>query len=477
MNFSSAKFSSEDTMYNKSGSRLSNGSSFGPPLPPSSAKLIEEFIYTKMILAVCLFGIGGNLLNLIILSQKSLVCTMKRMEKSAHYGLIALAVSDLFVCLTALPAVFYGTGNSKGGFQHASFDFRLVYKLYGQGVINTFMLSSTWLTVATAISRYIAICHPLRARQIIGRTFTVASLVAVALGSVLFNVPRFLRDEPRSHVGKVTGGRLVYFVFPGPMRHHPGVQRAYSWSYFTLGIALPLFVLVFSNAKLVLALRSSKKLRADTSCARQPTSERRTSPDNDDHHGHDKSARRITLTLIVIIIFFVLLFVPAELLNFFMEHAVGDVYNTGVFNMAQAVGNLLQAVNFAVNFVLYCAVNTHFRQTVYRLMQAPCCRRSPTSEAASLRPESRARPSDPEQQRPIATVTGTQRSKRIYAQRNVTITSHCITSPVRSDPETANLCRPHKPETEFFHTSPGIAAPQNRKRNSYALPHTVARSL
>ena len=116
----------------------------------SWSEAIEEFIYTKAILAVSVFGIGGNLLNLIILSQKSLTYMMERMEKSAHYGLIALAVSDLFFCLAALPNVFYGTGKRNGGFAHASFDFRLAYKLYANGVINTFSLSSTWLTVTMA---------------------------------------------------------------------------------------------------------------------------------------------------------------------------------------------------------------------------------------------------------------------------------------------------------------------------------------
>ena len=230
----------------------------------SVAKIVEEFIYTKVILTVCLFGIGGNLLNLVILSQKSLMCTMKRMEKSAHYGLITLAVSDLFVCVAALPSVFYGTGRGNGGFAHATFDFRLVHKLYGNGVINTFMLSSTWLTVTIAVSRYIAICHPLRARQIIGNTFTVASLVAVSLGSVLFNVPRFLRASPHSISNVVTGGIRMYFVYPGPLPLHPNVERAYYWAYFTLGIAVPFSLLVFSNATLIVALRSSKKLQSDS---------------------------------------------------------------------------------------------------------------------------------------------------------------------------------------------------------------------
>ena len=129
-----------------SGGFPNRSASFGPISPVSDAKLVEEFIYSKLILAVCLLGIGGNLLNLVILGQKSLMCAMKRMEKSAHYGLIALAVSDLLVCLAALPAVFYRTGGNNGGFGHASFDFRLAYKLYGNGVVNTFMLSSTWLT-------------------------------------------------------------------------------------------------------------------------------------------------------------------------------------------------------------------------------------------------------------------------------------------------------------------------------------------
>ena len=350
---------------------------FSPSEKLTETELIEEFIYKKLILMVCVFGIAGNLLNLIVLSQKSLTYLMERMEKSVHYGLIALAASDFFSCLTALPSAFYGTGKNAGGFAHAGFDFRLVFKLYGSGVINTFMLSSTWLTVTMAVSRYIAICHPLRARQIIGKTFTIASLVAVVLGSVLFNVPRFLRKVPRSIMTAYTDGRRMYFVFPGPLKRnpgvepgHPGVERAYSWTYFTLGIAMPLCVLIFCNAKLVVALRSSKKLRSDTSCRQAPTVS--TAVDND-HHG-DPSARRITLTLIVIIVFFVLLFVPAELLNFFMEHAVGDVHHTDVFNVAQAVGNLLQAVNFAVNFVLYCIVNKHFRHTMYRLAAYLCCR-------------------------------------------------------------------------------------------------------
>ena len=76
--------------------------------------------------------------------------------------------------------------------------------------------------------------------RIIGTTFTLVSLAAVGLCSVLFNVPRFLLDEPRSIVLPAAPGgprpRRRYFAYPGPLRRHPGAERAYSGAYFALGI-------------------------------------------------------------------------------------------------------------------------------------------------------------------------------------------------------------------------------------------------
>jgi len=100
-----------------------------------------------------------------------------------------------------------------------------------------------------AVSRYIAICHPLRARQIIGKTFTVSSLVAVFVVSVLFNVPRFLREEPRYVADDE--GRRSYFAYPGPLNRQPDTRLVYSWIYFVLGIVVPQYVPVdnFTNVK------------------------------------------------------------------------------------------------------------------------------------------------------------------------------------------------------------------------------------
>ena len=56
--------------------------------------------------AICLFGIAGNVLNLVVLTRKRLQCSMEHMEVSAHMGLVALALSDLCFCAVYVVALF-----------------------------------------------------------------------------------------------------------------------------------------------------------------------------------------------------------------------------------------------------------------------------------------------------------------------------------------------------------------------------------
>ncbi len=60
---------------------------------------VEYILYTYVIVGISGFGILGNVLNLIVLTSKGLQKTMDRMEKSAHCGLVAMAVSDMCFCL------------------------------------------------------------------------------------------------------------------------------------------------------------------------------------------------------------------------------------------------------------------------------------------------------------------------------------------------------------------------------------------
>ena len=49
--------------------------------------------------AICVFGIVGNLLNLVVLTRKRLQTYMDYIEKSSNIRFVALAVSDMIFCL------------------------------------------------------------------------------------------------------------------------------------------------------------------------------------------------------------------------------------------------------------------------------------------------------------------------------------------------------------------------------------------
>lgn len=318
---------------------------------PNSMLLLENFLYSRVIVVICIFGVIGNILNLLVLTRKGLQKHMDRMERSAHYGLVALALSDMLFCLMVIPNAWV----DKHQFVYNEQSFNMYYKMYGDSMINAFIMSSTWLTVAMATSRYLAICHPLQARDIIGMTFAKLSIVLVFTICVLFNLPRFWNENIESM--DCVGGWTVYFPVPGPLKKSHTGEKIYMWLYFVFGIFIPLIALAFCNVNLIRALQHSRNMRRQY---------------QQDHTSAKDTTSHITLTLIIIVIMYFLLVIPAEAINFIKQAIIEKNSATASFNVANAIVNTLQALNFACNFILYCAVNVHFRRTLVDLF-CWCC--------------------------------------------------------------------------------------------------------
>lgn len=209
-----------------------------------------------------------------------------------------------------------------------------------------------------ATGRYVAVCHPLKARQLIGKRFAVTSLVAVFVVCTLFNAPRYLRHRVMTF--DCADGTTIYFSAPGRLRAGGTFDRVYQYVYFVAGIFVPLLVLAVCNVQLVRAMRRAVCVRKASRATQY----------------NGRAANRLTLTLVVIVVMYIVLFIPGEIASFFKE--IGTYVTTDAYNLIVAVLNLLQAINFACNFVLYSAINTHFRRTIYQLV----CRRKQHSKAA-----------------------------------------------------------------------------------------------
>lgn len=302
--------------------------------------------------AICVLGLAGNTLTILVLTRKSLTRHLGVLERSVLAGLLALAVSDLLFCLATFPQAW----QDRTAFGRRRVDGWLVYEAYGSACINCFLLCSSWLTVAMAVCRYLVIRYPTRGRLWLGMKATRAIILAVALLSLLFNLPRFWQRQI-AWVECADGGRS-YFTVSGFMETQHTARVTYTWLYFVAGILLPLMLLMYCNIFLVRALQVARRLKQHHGAVMQggPV-----------HVSDNKEAARVvTLTLCIIVVLYIVLVAPAELVAFWKPF-IGDE-NMLYYGLAVRVCNAMQMLNFAINFILYFIINVHFRKVIKDLV-------------------------------------------------------------------------------------------------------------
>ena len=289
---------------------------------------------------ICALGVIGNLLNLLVLTRRRLLCTMDRLEKSATYGLIALAFSDMMFCVAAFPYVFIAKHGILTDKAHA---YVLYYKIYGIGCINMFLMTSTWLVVSMALNRYLVVVYPFRARQSLSASCTIVSITLIYFLSLLFTIPFYLHIKVRKCQWYDDDYR--YELKSRWAKYITDPMRIYiQWAWPVVAVFIPVLVLAFCNTRLIQTLRHAQLNRRST-CRGQTIS--------------DKSLK-VTRTLVIIVLMLLFLVSPSEILRYINPYRhwgyAGEV--------VALITNIMQATNFAVNFILYCAVNATFRQTL-----------------------------------------------------------------------------------------------------------------
>jgi hypothetical protein len=312
---------------------------------PSPELDIHVIIYRHVLQVLLLFGIIGNIMNLIILTHRSLKTGMACMEKSVLSGMIALAVSDFLFCLSAFPHTLDEIST-----QHlsTSVDFVHVYVVCENAIINWFIMSSTWITVGMAVSRYLAICHPFQAERIISVTLTYIVIILIFVFSMVINLPRFWLVSVNDM--KCEEGWKCYFQQNGILKQEKR-DIVYLQIYFIFAFIIPLVILAYCNVHLVKEIyRSTQR-------------DRHTNGRDSDPGGKFV----VTLTLLIIVVFHVIFVGPSEVANFWKESVMaGELYSS--YDIGTDVCNILQSVNFAMNFVLYAVINVKFRRVIREII-------------------------------------------------------------------------------------------------------------
>ena len=332
-------------------------------MSPEDAAIILLYVqirnHIQVILIPCILCVGlvGNIVNLAVFTRKRLLGGMDEIERSATAGLVALAVSDLLFCITGLCEMLISSATRlNASWIHIVM---LYYRCLKPGFSSLFIFLSTWITVCISLERYFAVSHPFQARWFISVKRTILIHLCVTLISIIFNLPIFLKTEVIYHPDLE-----IYMLYPRLAFNTPKFDRIYSIIHCCVAIVIPVVILSLSNLRLMMEIyRSRKRGIADS---------------------NRYSTSKITITLATIVILFFCLVVPSMLAKFvdmYKPIPPHQPLSVEKRRLTLCITNLTQAINFSINFLLYCTICKHFRDT----LGGSLCRRKSSSTSSSSR--------------------------------------------------------------------------------------------
>lgn len=297
------------------------------------------------------FGVLGNILSMIILSRP-------QMRSSINYLLIGLARCDTILIITSMllfgiPAIYPYTGFLRYYYFRLYPDIsKVVYPL--AMIVQT---ASCYLTLTVTLERYVAVCHPLRARALCTYGRARLYVIVIILFSICYNVPRFFEVDQREYPDVEFG--IVFCIVATDLRaEHLYINIYIHWLYLVFIYFIPFFGLFFFNAMIYQQVRKANRERQRLS---------RT----------EKREIGLATMLFCVVIVFLSCNIIALLINI-IEAFTGEIHDRLV-----KTSNLLVTINSSVNFIIYVTFGEKFKRIFLLLF----CKRRAGRDSPDMLPD------------------------------------------------------------------------------------------
>ncbi|XP_036386141.1 neurotensin receptor type 1-like [Megalops cyprinoides] len=327
---------------------------------------VNTDIYSKVLVTViyiALFVVGclGNCVTLYTLLRKK---SLQNLQSTVHYHLVSLAVSDLLILVLCMPIELY--------------NFIWVHHpwAFGGAVCKGYYFLRDGCSYATAfniaslsVERYMAICHPFKAKSIMSRSRTKKLISAIWVASFLLATP-MLMTMGLQHVGEekicTTTATIV-------------TAKTVLQVNALLSFAVPMALVtalnsIISRQLLRMFLQAAQDCRicvvggdpAEMSVAMETNRVR--------------SLRHGVKVLRAVVLAFVVCWLPyhaRRLMYCYVTEWTDSLYD--FYHYFYMVTNVLFYVSSAINPVLYNLVSANYRQIFFSTLHCfclPCCRTS-----------------------------------------------------------------------------------------------------
>ncbi|XP_066151033.1 FMRFamide receptor [Euwallacea fornicatus] len=285
------------------------------------------------------FGIVGNLISVIILSRPQL-------RSSINYLLIGLATVDTVLIVTSI--LLFGL---PGIYPYSGALFNYYFKVYPHiaGVVyplaTVMQTASVYLTMTVSLERYVAVCHPLRARSLCTYGRARVYLIVIVIFSVLYNVTRLWEGKVASEWSSEYN-MTIYCPVQSEFRDNQYYRTVYiHWMYLICMYLVPFWSLAILNIAIYRQVQSANRERQRLSRLQQ------------------RDIGLASMLMRVVVVFFICNLLPMviNIVETFDIH-LEDISEFFDVNMMINLSNLLVTINSSVNFVIYVIFGEKFQR-------------------------------------------------------------------------------------------------------------------
>ncbi|XP_013389190.1 G-protein coupled receptor daf-37 [Lingula anatina] len=330
------------------------------------------------------FGTAGNILSIVVLRRPFMRKTW------TGFFLSSLAVVDTLVLWTGLLRHTIKAYNPDTDIRDLS---SIGCKLH-RFLLYVFLDMSAWILVALTVGRYITVCHVFKASTWCTRKRALIALLVIILFTVGLNLHTLWTVDLNCNPAT---GQLKCDHFQETDPYFYFVENAVPWIAVCVYAFGPFTIMIILNGCIIRRIRKSQryhnsmkvrsisiqsqnsicddKISFNKNGAPGPSLGTTSSPypdcPNKDHH--NEHARSTTVMLLVVTFAFLLLASPS-FVNLIVEYYTRNTHELTLEHKSEhQLGStlvlILNYMNHAVNFILYCVSGKSFRDELVRMFR------------------------------------------------------------------------------------------------------------
>ncbi|KAF8386593.1 hypothetical protein PRIPAC_75735 [Pristionchus pacificus] len=310
---------------------------------------VNVIAYAYVLPCICMFGIVGNITNLVVLASR-------RLRAVSYMYLRALAVADLLCMMFVLVFVICDIAEKKWQSDITDSTIFRVYRVHFMlTLINWALGTGTFIVVALSLERFVSIVFPMHFRQWNSPNRAAKAILISYIVPLFLYIPygytRYTGVERFDNVTNTTRWSAI----------DDEISKSAGWNVYKWcrEVALrfaPIVILSLLNVKIMMAFRKRQNMFKKLTKKKE--------------HTNTKDDTLIYMLAGTSVMFFICN-IPAALNLLFIDEVRKRSFDYQIF---RAVANILEITNHASQFYVFCACSSDYRTTF--LLKFPCFKKA-----------------------------------------------------------------------------------------------------